>query len=159
MFFVSLPRYTHRQTLTGGRTADPDAPPLVYEAFVGLLLDWVAWWNTRHRPAALNGKTPLQAWQADATPLTDVPAGQLATFALEDDGRTYTIPTSGVRWRRRNYLAPWMNGHTGTKVSVRHLPHHDDAIEVFDAATALTISSINTSLPSKSAGGRDRTRA
>ncbi|MFJ1651490.1 hypothetical protein ACIOC2_08760 [Streptomyces sp. NPDC088337] len=28
-----------------------------------------------------------------------------------------------------------MNGRTGTKVSVRHLPHHDDTIEVFDAAT------------------------
>ncbi|MCX4537894.1 hypothetical protein OHA79_46565 (plasmid) [Streptomyces sp. NBC_00841] len=28
-----------------------------------------------------------------------------------------------------------MNGRTGTKVSVRHLPHHDDTIEVFDTAT------------------------
>ncbi|WAX76854.1 hypothetical protein [Streptomyces sp. KMM 9044] len=74
---------------------------------MGLLLDWVTWWNTRHQPSVLNGKTPLQAWQADATPLTDVSAGQLATFALEDDGRTYTISTSGVRWRRRDYLAPW----------------------------------------------------
>ncbi|MFE9868174.1 Mu transposase C-terminal domain-containing protein [Streptomyces sp. NPDC005506] len=64
-----------------------------------------------------------------------MPARQLATFALEDDGRTYTISTSGVRWRRRDYLAPWMNGRTGTKVSVRHLPHHDDTIELFDATT------------------------
>lgn len=135
MFLVSLPRYTGRQKLAGSRLADPDAPPLAYEAFVGLLLDWVTWWNTRHRPSALNGKTPIEAWQCDATPLTDVPAGQLATFALEDNGRTYTIGTSGVRWRRRDYLAPWMNGRTGTKVSVRHLPHHDDTIEVFDAAT------------------------
>ncbi|MET9589105.1 Mu transposase C-terminal domain-containing protein [Streptomyces sp. NPDC006539] len=62
----------------------------------------------------------------------DVPARQLATFALEDDGRTYTISTSGVRWRRRDYRAPWMNGRTGTKVSVRRLPHHDDTIELFD---------------------------
>ncbi|WTH04861.1 Mu transposase C-terminal domain-containing protein [Streptomyces sp. NBC_01578] len=135
MFLVSLPRYTHRQTLTGGRKADRDAPPLTYEAFVGLLLDWVTWWNTRHRPAALNGKTPMAAWQADATPLTDVPLGQLATFALEDDGRIYTITTSGVQWRRRAYLAPWMNGRTGIKVSVRHLPHHDDTVEIFDATT------------------------
>ncbi|MFD0055039.1 Mu transposase C-terminal domain-containing protein [Streptomyces sp. NPDC127168] len=63
-------------------------------------------------------------------------AAQLATFALEDNGRTYTISTSGVRWRRRDCLVPWMTGRTGTKVSVRHLPHHDDTIEVFDAATA-----------------------
>ncbi|WP_284582054.1 transposase family protein [Streptomyces sp. 2P-4] len=90
-----------------------------------------------HPPSPVRAarKTPVEAWQADATPLTDVSAGQLATFALEDNGRTYTISTSGVRWRRRDYLAPWMNGRTGTKVSVRHLPHHDDTIEVFDAAT------------------------
>ncbi|WP_127355770.1 Mu transposase C-terminal domain-containing protein [Actinacidiphila soli] len=81
----------------------------------------------------LGGKTPVEAWRADATPLTDVSAGQLATIALEDDGRTCTISTSGVRWRRRDYLVPWMNGRTGTKVSVRHLSHHDDTIEVFDA--------------------------
>ncbi|MEN8652197.1 hypothetical protein ABCR94_16695 [Streptomyces sp. 21So2-11] len=31
--------------------------------------------------------------------------GQLATFAPEDNGRTYTISTSGVRWRRRDYAA------------------------------------------------------
>lgn len=58
MFLVSLPRYTGRQKLTGGRTADPEAPPLTYEAFVGLLLDWVTWWNTRHQPSALHGQTP-----------------------------------------------------------------------------------------------------
>ncbi|MFE7332374.1 hypothetical protein ACFU8W_47520 [Streptomyces sp. NPDC057565] len=34
------------------------------------------------------------------------PRGSLATFAMEDNGRTYTISTSGVRWRRRDYLAP-----------------------------------------------------
>jgi putative transposase len=102
---------------------------------VGLLLDWVRWWNTQHRPSALSGATPLEAWTADPAPITDVPAGRLARFALEGDGRTRTITTSGVRWHRRAYLAPWMNGHTGTKVTVRHLPHHDGEIEVFDAAT------------------------
>ncbi|MFP8963229.1 Mu transposase C-terminal domain-containing protein [Streptomyces nanhaiensis] len=135
MFLVTLPRYTHRQKLPGGRLADPDAPPLAFEAFVGLLLEWVRWWNTSHQPAALGGKTPLEAWQADPTPITDVPDQALATFALEDDGRTYTITTSGIRWRRRDYLAPWMVGRTGTKVIVRHLPHHDNQVEVFDADT------------------------
>ncbi|MDX2290939.1 MULTISPECIES: Mu transposase C-terminal domain-containing protein [Streptomyces] len=90
--------------------------------------------NTSHHPPVLNGN-PLQAWQADPTPITDVPAAQLGTFALEDDGRTHTISTSGVRWRRRDCLAPWMNGRTGTKVSVRRLPHDDDTIEVFDTDT------------------------
>ncbi|MFF8781233.1 Mu transposase C-terminal domain-containing protein [Streptomyces sp. NPDC015140] len=64
-------------------------------------------------------------------------------------GRTYTISTSGVRWRRRGCLAPWMKGRTGTKVSVRHLPHHDDTIEVFDAATGRHLGAASSSSHSR----------
>ncbi|MFJ2191699.1 Mu transposase C-terminal domain-containing protein [Kitasatospora sp. NPDC087861] len=135
MFLVSLPRYTHRQKLTGGRLADADAPPLTFAAFVALLLDWVRWWNTEHHPAGLDGLTPTEAWNADPTPLHDVPAEHLAFFALEDDGRIRTITTNGISWRSRPYIAPWMVGHTGTKIRLRHLPHHDREIEVFDAST------------------------
>lgn len=136
MHFVLLPRYTHRQKLTGGRTADPEAPALTFASFVAGLLDWVSWWNSEHHPDSLGGQTPLETWAADPTPLTDVPAGQLARFALEDDGRTRTITSHGIRWRRRDYIADWMVGRTGTRVVVRHLPHHDDLVEVFDTAGA-----------------------
>lgn len=135
MFLVSLPRYTHRQRLTGGRSADPDAPPLTFAAFVALLLDWIRWWNTEHHPSGLDGRTPTEAWMADPTPLRDVPPEHLAFFALEDDGRTRTITTNGISWRGRPYIASWMVGHTGTKVRLRYLPHHDGEIEVFDAST------------------------
>jgi putative transposase len=131
MLFVSMPRYVHRQTLTGGRTADPDEPALSFEAFVELLLKWVHWWNTEHQPRALGGRTPMQTWSCDPTPLHDVAAEQLAHFGLEDDGRTRTITTQGVRWRNRHYIAPWMVGQAGVRVAVRHLPHHDMTIEVF----------------------------
>ncbi|MFF9222151.1 Mu transposase C-terminal domain-containing protein [Streptomyces viridosporus] len=130
-----MPRYTHRQRLAGGKFADPDAPPLPFDAFVAALLEWAAWWNTSHRSPALGGKTPLQAWRADPTPLVDVPKEALATFGLEDDGRTYTLTTSGIRWNRRDYVADWMVGRAGDKVTVRHLPHYDEEIEVFDATT------------------------
>ncbi|MFC8230630.1 Mu transposase C-terminal domain-containing protein [Streptomyces sp. NPDC057287] len=136
MLFVSMPRYAHRQTLTGGRIADPDEPALTFEVFVELLLKWVHWWNNEHRPGALGGRTPMEAWQSDPTPLYDVPAEQLARFGLEDDGRTRTITTQGVQWRNRHYIAPWMVGQAGVRVAVRHLPHHDMTIEVFDLGGA-----------------------
>lgn len=132
MLFASMPRYVHQQTLPGGRTADPDAPALTFEAFVELLLKWVTWWNTEHKPRKLGGRTPMQAWLADPTPLHDAPAAQLARFGLEDDGRTRTITTQGVRWRNRHYIAPWMVGRAGVRVAMQHLPHHDTSIEVFD---------------------------
>ncbi|MET9519946.1 Mu transposase C-terminal domain-containing protein [Streptomyces sp. NPDC002994] len=131
MLFVSMPRYVHQQTLTGGRTADPDEPALTFEAFVDLLLKWVHWWNNEHKPKALGGLTPTEAWRADPTPLYDAPAQQLAHFGLEDDGKTRTITTRGVQWRNRHYIGPWMVGQGGVRVAVRYLPHHDATIEVF----------------------------
>ncbi|WP_234309380.1 Mu transposase C-terminal domain-containing protein [Streptomyces sp. NRRL F-5193] len=131
MLFVSMPRYTSQQKLTGGRTADPDEPALTFEAFVGLLQEWVRWWNYEHKPDKLNGLTPIEAWRADPTPLYDVSAQQLAHFGLEDDGSTRVITTHGVQWRNHAYIAPWMVGMGGTRVAVRHLPHHDASIEVF----------------------------
>jgi putative transposase len=133
MHFVLLPRYLHRQRLTGGKSADPHAPALTFEAFVAGLLNWVSWWNSRHRPAGLKGRTPLEAWMADAIPLAEAPPEQLAHFSLESDGRERTITSHGIRWHRRDYIADWMVGLTGTRVGIRHLPHHDDVIEVFAA--------------------------
>jgi putative transposase len=135
MLLVSLPGYTRRARMTGVPRSEAGEELLPFAAFVQILLDWVHWWNTEHHPAGLGGaRTPLQAWEADPTPVDEVPAGDLAWFALEDDGRTRTITTSGVTWRCRAYIASWMVGRTGTRVRIRHLPHHDVQIEVFDAA-------------------------
>ncbi|MFB9180712.1 Mu transposase C-terminal domain-containing protein [Dactylosporangium sucinum] len=137
MFFAGLPRYTAAPRLANGRTADPDAPALRFEVFVDELLTWVGWWNTRHEMDVLDGRTPLQAWLDDPTPITTVPAEDLRLFTLEDDGRVRTITGKGVQWRTRFYIGAWMNGsaNAGRQVRVRWMPHHDHEIEVFDART------------------------
>lgn len=134
MFFAGLPRYTQAPRLANRKPADPDAPALRYEAFVDELLAWVRWWNN-HEMDALDGRTPMQAWRDDPTPLTTVPPADLRLYTLEDDGKTRTISTKGVQWRSRFYVAPWMVGQGGLAVRVRWMPHHDHEIEVFDART------------------------
>lgn len=139
MLFASLPRFSHRPT-DGLRPRDRSqdtTQPLPFTAFVEILLDWVAWWNTEHTSQALDGRTPLAAWEADPTPVEDVDPALLWAFTLEDDGRARTLTTSGVRWRNRYYVADWMTGMAGDglKVRVRHIPHHDHEIEVFAATT------------------------
>ncbi|GIJ64739.1 hypothetical protein Vau01_122550 [Virgisporangium aurantiacum] len=139
MFFAGLPRYTAAPRLANGRTADPDAPGLRFEVFVDELLAWVRWWNGRHEMDVLDGRTPLQAWRDDPTPITTVPAEDLRLFTLEDDGRVRTITGKGVQWRTRFYVGAWMNGsaNAGRQVRVRWMPHHDHEIEVFDARTGV----------------------
>lgn len=134
MFLSALPGYA-RQPRPGKRSSRPkDEVLLGFEDFTARLLDWTSWWNTEHRPAPLQGKTPLEAWQDDPTPLRDVPATDLWTFTLEDAG-TRTLTTRGIRFRRRDYVGPWMTGQAGIQVRVRFMPHHDHRIEVYHAAT------------------------
>ena len=135
MFFAGLPRYTGAQTLTNGRPADPDAPALTFEAFAAELLGWVRWWNTEHPMPVLDGRTPLQAWLDDPTPLSPVPAGDLRLLMLEDDGRVRKITTKGLSWQGRSYVGAWMTGQVGRSVRLRWTPHHEHEVEVFDART------------------------
>ncbi|WP_411107701.1 transposase [Streptomyces sp. cmx-4-9] len=135
MFLASLPGYV-RQPRPGRRPGRPkDEGLLDFEDFTARLLGWVEWWNTCHLPQPLQGKSPLQAWEADPTPVREVSPEELWTFTLEDDGRVRVVSTRGVRFRRRDYVGPWMTGLAGTGVRVRFMPHHDHRIEVFDATT------------------------
>lgn len=134
MFLAALPGYA-RQPRPGKRASRPkDEVLLGFEDFTARLLAWTLWWNTEHRPAPLRGRTPLEAWQDDPTPLRDVPAADLWTFTLEDAG-TRTLTTRGIRFRKRDYVGPWMTGQAGIQVRVRFMPHHDHRIEVYHAAT------------------------
>ncbi|MBJ6636906.1 DDE-type integrase/transposase/recombinase, partial [Streptomyces sp. DHE7-1] len=136
MLFAALPGYTagptgprseRRQRTAGAASA------LSFKDFTAEVLAWTNWWNTTHRPKALSGRTPLQAWQADPTPVTDIPAADLWAFTLEDDGRSRKLTRHGVSWRGRTYVAAWMTGQAGRQVRVRYMPHHDHEIEVCDA--------------------------
>ncbi|MFG3041907.1 Mu transposase C-terminal domain-containing protein [Streptomyces sp. NPDC048330] len=134
MFLAALPGYA-RQARPGKRSSRlKDEVLLGFEDFTAQLLDWTRWWNTEHRPAPLQGRTPLHPWQDDPTPLRDVPATDLWTFTLEDAG-TRTLTTRGIRFRKRDYVGPWMNDQTGIQVRIRFMPHHDHRIEVYHADT------------------------
>ncbi|MFJ6054642.1 Mu transposase C-terminal domain-containing protein [Streptomyces sp. NPDC092307] len=134
MLLVSLPGYTRRARPAQAYRPTPVGDLLSYPDFVKVLLDWVDWWNSEHHPAGVpDGMTPREAWEADPTPLEEIPEEQLAFFAMEDDGRIRKITTNGIAWRRRAYIAPWMAGHVGTRVRLRYLPHFDGKVEVFTA--------------------------
>ncbi|MFF3610092.1 Mu transposase C-terminal domain-containing protein, partial [Streptomyces sp. NPDC002463] len=132
MFLAALPGYV-RQPRPGKRASrSKDEVLLGFEDFTTRLLTWTHWWNTEHRPAPLQGRTPLEAWQDDLTPLRDVPAADLWTFTLEDAG-TRALTTRGVRFRKRDYVGAWMTGQAGIQVRIRFMPHHDHRIEVYHA--------------------------
>ncbi|MEU5547133.1 hypothetical protein AB0G85_32910 [Streptomyces sioyaensis] len=124
MFLAALPGYA-RQPRPGKRPSRPkDEVPLGFEDFTARLPAWTPWWNTEHCPAPLRVRTLIEAWQDDPTPLRDVSAADLWRFTLEDSG-TRTLTTRGDRFKRRDYVGPWMSGQAGIQVWVRFMPHHD----------------------------------
>ncbi|MER6085476.1 Mu transposase C-terminal domain-containing protein [Streptomyces sp. NPDC001833] len=134
MFLAVLPGCAG-QPRPGRRASCPrDEVLFGFEDFTARLLAWTLWWNTGHHPAPLRGKTPLEAWQDDPTPLRDVAATDLWTFTLEDAG-TRTLTTCGIRFHERGYVGPWMTGESGIRVRIRFMPHHDYRIGVYHAAT------------------------
>ncbi|MFB7170639.1 Mu transposase C-terminal domain-containing protein [Streptomyces sp. NPDC056254] len=136
MLFAALPGYTLTPTprRSGKKPGADTAPPLSFEEFTTEVLGWARWWNTEHRPASLGGATPIEAWNADPTPPSDVPESALWALMLEDDGRVRKLTSHGVRWRGRDYIGAWMAGEAGRSVRIRHMPHHDHEIEVCDPA-------------------------
>lgn len=73
MFLVSLPGYTRRARPVGAHRPDQVEDLLSFADFVEVLLGWVRWWNTQHRPTGLPpGLTPAAAWEADQAPVEDV---------------------------------------------------------------------------------------
>ncbi|RSS56257.1 hypothetical protein EF912_14480 [Streptomyces sp. WAC07061] len=76
----------------------------------------------------MNGRTIVEAWQADPTPLSDIPKAALWGLMLEDDGRVRKSSSHGVRWRGGDYLGAWMAGQAGRPVRSWHMPHHDHEI-------------------------------
>ncbi|MEU9777814.1 Mu transposase C-terminal domain-containing protein [Streptomyces sp. NPDC047968] len=130
--FADMPGYTHAPTLLGGKPVDPDQPLLHFEAFVARVRTWIHWWNHENTLRSLDGRTPAQAWNDDTTPLETIDAAALHTYTLERHGKPLTINNTGVRWRKADYIADWMHGFVGDKVTLRYLPHHDHRVELYD---------------------------
>ncbi|MFB6628133.1 Mu transposase C-terminal domain-containing protein [Streptomyces sp. NPDC056374] len=135
MFFSTLPRYTRAQKLDTRRRSGEKDPALTFEGFVAQFAQWVRTRNADHQMRDYGSVTALECWNADTTPLRQVPPDDLHAFLLEADRSERVIHGHGIRWRGRDYMAPWMTGRTGTRVRIRFQPHHEQQIEVFDAIT------------------------
>lgn len=132
-FFADLPRYTKAPLLDHRRRAGQDDPPLAYEAFVVLLREWVERHNTADI-VARTGMTPLQAWQADTTPLREVSAPDLRAYMMSSDDRPRKITSHGVQFHGRFYMPEDGVGRLGTRVKVHFMPHHAHEIDLYTAA-------------------------
>ncbi|MET8275102.1 Mu transposase C-terminal domain-containing protein [Streptomyces sp. NPDC005096] len=130
-FFSDLPRYTKAQRLDHKRRAGDSDPPLTFDGFVTLLDRYVREHNTEYVRKS-TGMTRLQAWEADTTPIRDIPADVLHQFMLETDGKGRLVTSKGIELAGRYYIGPCITGRKGDRMRVYWMPHHDETVEVYE---------------------------
>ena len=140
------PAVLHRGTARGQREAvRPGCGADDAGAVRGAFAEWVTAYNTARPHSALGGQTPLQRWNADPTPIQEVPAGQLRWLLLADAERT--IGRDGIHFGGHTFIAAGLNGRAGQRVQVRYTPHDMRQIEVFDRDTWLCTAYPQDALP------------
>jgi len=140
-----LPFYTEGPRAANGKLYGPDAAPMTLTLFVEAFAEWVTAYNTARPHSALGGQTPLQRWEADPTPIQEVPAGQLRWLLLADAERS--IGRDGIHFGGHTFIAAGLNGRAGQRVQVRYTPHDMRQIEVFDGDTWLCTAYPQDALP------------
>lgn len=133
--YASLPGFSHGPlSFSGVELWQPgDTRELVSEdLLIAKAQLWVAHYNNDRAHSSLAGATPLQAWTADTHPVRQVPDEALYESMLRAE-KPRKVSKNGIRFHNIDYVCAALNGHVGRKVHIRHLPHDDTFIEVFDA--------------------------
>lgn len=130
-FAARLPGFSHGPaTLSGKRLFARSGDLLDEDVFRELLLDWVEEYNTERPHSSLDGRTPLEAWCEDPTPLRPADPALLRLSMLAAD-KPRKVQQLGVFFHRRYYQRLALAAHIGRDVVVRHLPYDESFIEVF----------------------------
>jgi putative transposase len=124
-----LPFYAGGPRAVDGQLYGPDAPPMSLALFTSRFAAWVSEYNTARPHPALGGPTPLQRWDADPTPIREVPGEQLRWLLLADAERA--IGRDGIRFGGCTFIAGELNGRVGGRAQIRCTPHDLRQIEVF----------------------------
>jgi putative transposase len=122
-----LPGWTGGHRDVRGRLVDQT--PWTLERFVAVFADWVAGYNTTRPHTALAGRTPVQVWRSDATPVRALEHQEARWMLLARCA--HVVQKDGIHHNSDIYFADELWGMVGEEVEVAHMPHDRRWIEVF----------------------------
>ncbi len=128
--FSTLPSFVDGPKRENGRPLIHTGEGISFELFVQQFADYVEHYNFRRPHSALNGMTPKEKWEADATPLRIFDDASLRWMIQAQESRK--VLNDGISFKARRYWAQELNGMVGDRVIIKYVPHDGRQIEVFD---------------------------
>ena len=96
---------------------------------MAVFADWISAYNTTRPHTALAGRTPLEVWRSDPTPVRALEHEEARWMLLAR--QTHVVQGDGIHHNRDIYFADELSGMRGEEVEVAYMPHDRRWIEVF----------------------------
>lgn len=125
----TLPFYSDGPRAANKRHFGPkNVSPMLFEAFAEIFFNYVWNYNNQRPHSALNGRTPLQAWLDDQTPIVE----------LESSHTHWMLPSverkvlkDGIHHDKHKFWSSDLLGRVGEIVEIRYMPYDYRRVEVF----------------------------
>jgi putative transposase len=129
-WLAGSPFYTSASRTHDGQHSRPkNQLPPSFEEFVVRFAEWVRFYNTERPHRGLDGRTPLEAWVADPTPL-HVPDETRLDWML-DAPVPRKVRGHGIEIGGLHYSHPALNEHAGRDVDVRTPVNETHFVDVY----------------------------
>lgn len=145
----TLPFYSDGPKAADGTHFGPKkVGPMLFEQFAEIFFDYIWRYNNERAHSALDGRTPLQAWKDDPTPIVEIDPAELHWMLPSIERK---ILKDGIHHDTRIFWSSDLIGLIGETVEVRYMPFDFRHVEVFVDTKWLT-----TAVPAAGASPEER---
>jgi putative transposase len=125
----TLPFYSDGPRAANKRHFGPkNISPMLFDDFAEIFFDYVWNYNNARSHSALDGRTPLEAWRDDPTPITEIDSALMHWMLPSIDRK---VLKDGIHHDKRKFVSSALIGLVGETVEVRYMPYDYRRVEVF----------------------------
>lgn len=122
-FYSDGPRAANKQHF-----GPKNISPMLFTDFSEIFFDYVWSYNNTRPHSALNGRTPLQAWLDDPTPVNEIDSSRMHWMLPSIERK---VLKDGIHHDTHKFWSSDLLGLVGETVEVRYMPYDYRRVEVF----------------------------
>lgn len=128
-FLQGLPAFTGGARNSRSQPLVSAGKPLPLQVLLTQFGEWVQHYNTEHAHRGLAGRSPIAAWEEDATPIVTVQARCLDRYMMRGERRV--VRRGKIEFNKQFYIAGELTQINGSRVEVRWDTEDRNTVEVY----------------------------